>query len=330
MEKDPFNALAGNEKLKSFFRSAIKEGNLAHAYILEGEEGTGKRTLVRAIAVSMAGDGPEGERVAKGISQDVQEISVAKDKKTITVDAIRRLKADAYIAPGELSFKMYMIPEADKMNIQAQNAALKLLEEPPEGCYFFLLCHNSGALLPTVRSRAPVMRMERFSPEKTEELLRERQDCKALAQRDPALFESCVRNSGGSLGRAITLLTARQDPKQRSCTEELLEALTSPKLAGILGAVYKLPSKRQELAKTVEELAVAFRDMLLVRNKGEDASLLFFRSPEQAEKAGAHLTKIQMLALYSQMEQLGEQLERNINVQNARMALANGIYRIIT
>jgi hypothetical protein len=74
-------------------------------------------------------------------------------KKEITVDQIRELSMDAYILPNEADRKIYIIEEADRMNLNAQNAALKLLEEPPNGAVLLLCVMNPAALLPTVRSR---------------------------------------------------------------------------------------------------------------------------------------------------------------------------------
>ena len=76
-----------------------------------------------------------------------------KKKKQISVDQIRALSADACMLPNEAGRKVYIIEEAETMNPSAQNAALKLLEEPPLGAMFLLCCVNAMQLLPTVRSR---------------------------------------------------------------------------------------------------------------------------------------------------------------------------------
>lgn len=87
------------------------------------------------------------------LSQDVIDVLPEDGRQGVNVDAIREVRADAYITPGELDIKVYIIHDADKMNAAAQNALLKVLEEPPSAVHFILLCSNTAALLPTVRSR---------------------------------------------------------------------------------------------------------------------------------------------------------------------------------
>ena len=92
-------------------------------------------------------------KIRNGISQDVIDVLPEEGKQSVSVDVIRGVRSDAYITPGELDIKVYIIHYADKMNSQAQNALLKVLEEPPSAVRFMLLCSNTAALLPTVRSR---------------------------------------------------------------------------------------------------------------------------------------------------------------------------------
>lgn len=324
--KDPFDTLYGNEKLKAFFRTESESGRLAHAYILEGEEGSGRHTLALAVAQALARDTSEGEKITRGISPDVKEFGIAQDKKTFTVDVIRRLKADAAIKPNELPFKLYVISNTELMNTQAQNAALKLLEEPPEECYFFLLCQNASLLLPTVRSRAPILRMQRFMGEELTRYLLKNSRFAAVRESDPAFFEAALRGSGGSIGKAIALLGRKSGKEQDAALlEELFKVLSAPARADIFRLSYKLPGKRQELDDFAEQLQTIIRDLLLVRKGGDPALLLYFSSPEAAEEAGAALTADQMLALYHFLGELRGQLAKNINMQNARMAFAMGL-----
>ena len=97
-------------------------------------------------------------KVRRGIHPDVNRISPPLDdsgrpKKELLVDQIREMIADAYILPNEAERKVYIIEYAELMNVSAQNAALKLLEEPPAGAVILLCTLNPAALLPTVRSR---------------------------------------------------------------------------------------------------------------------------------------------------------------------------------
>ncbi len=119
--------------------------------------------LARAAVCSGTGPKPCGQcrdcrKAAAGVHPDVITVSRPEDsqgrpRREITVDQIRALSADALLLPNEAENKVYIIRDADKMNLAAQNAALKLLEEPPRSVRFFLCVTNAELLLPTVRSR---------------------------------------------------------------------------------------------------------------------------------------------------------------------------------
>lgn len=142
-------------------------GRLKQAYILSSpqrSEGVQAARRLAAAAVCTSGGAVpcmkcRGCRKAlEGIHPDVIALRRPMDdkgraKKEITVDQIRAMSADAYVLPNEAARKAYIIEDADMMNVQAQNAALKLLEEPPAGVMFILCVENSQLLLPTIRSR---------------------------------------------------------------------------------------------------------------------------------------------------------------------------------
>lgn len=121
------------------------------------------RRLAAEILCTSEGERPCGRcascgKIERNTHPDVFFISRLTDakgnpKRDIAVDQIREISADAYILPNEADRKVYIILEAEKMNTSAQNAALKLLEEPPNGAVLLLCTDNPAALLPTVRSR---------------------------------------------------------------------------------------------------------------------------------------------------------------------------------
>ena len=203
------------------------------------------------------------------------------------------------------------------MNVQAQNAALKILEEPPENTYFFLLCENASALLPTVRSRAPVLRMERFSDETVKRLL-----CA-----DPALSSKCtgdrlelaVKNCAGSYGAAVKMLEGDKEFLDREPVKDALKLLRLP--SDLLIALKNFPKSREEADAFLQMLQTALRDLTLLRSGGEEDRLLFFFSREEAEAYGKGLSKKQLFMIYDRVSALRKAAERNINLRNLRYAL---------
>lgn len=146
--------------------------NILHATLLTGEDSEALLAAAREMAQRLlCAEGHRGQdygscrccrRIFADIHPDISFIrrGFQKDGKTlraeIVVDQIREVAGDSVVLPHESDRKLYVFPEADAMNTSAQNALLKLLEEPPEGVYFLLCARNPEALLPTVRSRCGV------------------------------------------------------------------------------------------------------------------------------------------------------------------------------
>jgi len=141
---------------------------LSHAYILSSLDREAVLNLagqIAAAAVCQRGyDAPCGQcrdcrKAMAGLHPDIVHIRRQTDSKgqptgVLSVEQIRAMTADAYVLPNEAARKVYIVDEADTMKTpEAQNAALKTLEEPPRGVVFLLCVQNPGLLLPTVRSR---------------------------------------------------------------------------------------------------------------------------------------------------------------------------------
>ena len=136
--------------------------SIPHAVIVWGGSEEGRNAdayaIARATVCEASGKRPcltcaHCVKSAKGIHPDIITVERPGDKQSIIVDQIRAIREDAVVLPNEADKKAYIIRRADLMNTQAQNAFLKLLEEPPESSGFILVAEDPASLLPTVRSR---------------------------------------------------------------------------------------------------------------------------------------------------------------------------------
>lgn len=206
---------------------------LSHAYIISSSSQEERESLALSLAQKIlcgsAANRPCGvcrdcRKVKNGVHPDLGFVrrltdDKGKQKREIQVDQIRSMGADAYVLPNEASGKVYIIEDAETMNERAQNAALKLLEEPPEGVHFILCTANPERLLVTVRSRC------------TE--LHKNGDDKMpgdAAQKSADEFISCVES--GSASRLLAWCMANGDA-DNARTLDFLEAVKL-RLVGML------------------------------------------------------------------------------------------------
>ena len=203
-------SLLGNERLRSGLAAVFASGKLSHCYLLAGPAGSGKHSLARILAAAMectegdkrpCGRCPQCRKVLAGVHPDVITVDDPA-KKTVTVEMIRKARSDVYIKPNEGLRKVYLIPRAADMNPAAQNALLKVIEEPPDYAAFLLLTESAERLLPTIRSRSVLLRLSPLRPEQGMEALTQRFPDKSREE----LADAWSR-SEGFLGRAAQLLS---------------------------------------------------------------------------------------------------------------------------
>ncbi len=157
-------------KFKELISSAFDSGRLPHAIILEGANETKRMefadTLAKALVCSSelnekkpCGICPDCQKASSESHVDIKKVIGTNKSKTVSVDDIRRVRADAYVVPNEAERKVYIIANAHKMNETAMNAFLKVLEEPPKYVNFILECEDKAMLLQTVKSRCASFRL---------------------------------------------------------------------------------------------------------------------------------------------------------------------------
>lgn len=311
-----FKGLYGNERLKSYLSYSVIEKKLPHALIFEGVEGSGKQTA--ALLTLSAMEPSFADKIMKYGSPDVTLHTVPEGKKSIGVSSVRDIKYQAYIKPQELSFRAFIIDKAETMTAEAQNALLKIFEEPPANVFFFLLCDNASSLLSTVRSRAPMLRMEAFdNATLSDYLLGSNEKARKLYEKDVEAFTLLIRSSLGAIGEAERRLGETEDSAYvvKEKTDELIKLLSEGKSAEILCFFSSLKTSREELSLILLNLMTGIRDMLSVKY-GTNGEQLYFSSSEKAEDIAASFARQTLINLYHTAKELMETVsEINVNVQ---------------
>ena len=210
--------IVGHEKVKQLLRGSTESGHISHAYIFEGPSGVGRMTTAKAFAEEIVGAGGSfnAENHPDIIVVTNELYNSSKKQANVLVDTIRSMKADVYIKPYMSDRKVYIIPNADSMASPAQNSLLQVFEEPPEYCTIILIAQNSNSLLPTILSRASLIRFLPLETKKIEKYLKEKKGI------EDSLAKSISAMSGGSIGEAIALL---EDSEASALRAEVIDHL---------------------------------------------------------------------------------------------------------
>ncbi|MBQ7383692.1 MAG: hypothetical protein IJV72_02760 [Clostridia bacterium] len=329
--------IIANQSLRERLCSDILNGSLAHAYIIEGVKGSGKHSLARFSAAALScekkndvnlpfpcSECPSCRKILRGLSPDV--ITVGCDgKATMGVDSVRFLREDVYVVPNELEYKVYIIEDADRMTVQAQNAFLLTLEEPPSYAVFFLLCENAGVLLETIRSRAPILRTEPIARELIDEYIC-RTDRRAAQMKisAPSDYAQLLMSAKNGIGRALELL----EPKalapileERNLAKDFVYiAIDRPENEAALTLIAKMATKRDKLSGELTLIYTALRDLILTK-KSDNAPLCFYESRDAAIELCEKVSIYELIKLSEAVCAASDRISRNANVKLTLMAL---------
>lgn len=160
-----FQEIIGHNDIRNEIINSIECGRFAHAHIILGEDGIGKSLIAKEAAFKILDKEP-GKEYA-----DIIEFRLLKNKKSIGVEEIKSIIQEINIKPYEGDKKVIIIHNADYITIDAQNAFLKTVEEPPRGIFILLLCENIENLLDTIKSRCQIYKLHHLYKEEMEEFL---------------------------------------------------------------------------------------------------------------------------------------------------------------
>jgi len=244
----------------------------AHAYLFTGPSSVGKTTLALAFAQALncrAETRPCGRcRVcrltAQGRHPDVALIQASDG--TLKIDQIRELQRQAVLAPVEVRWRVFVIPNIERATREAANSLLKTLEEPPLHVVLLLTALDAEALLPTVVSRCQVISLRPLPVWQVRQALEERWNL------DPEQAVLLARLSGGRIGWAISALEDGATLERRRTALDTLVATLSADSIERLALAERLSKSRPTLEETLALWLSWWRDLLLLRNGlGEDA-----------------------------------------------------------
>ena len=265
-----FKDVVGHKNIIKYIESAVSADAVSHAYILNGERGSGKKMLANLFAMSLQCQNRQEDGDACGKCQSCKQavsgnhpdiIRVTHEKpNTISVDDIReQVNNDIVIKPYSSKYKIYIIPEADLMTVQAQNALLKTIEEPPEYAVIMLLTENAETLLPTIRSRCVMMKLRNIKDQLVKKYLMEQMEIPDYKA------DVCVAFAQGNMGKAIMLATSDHFNEIKEEAVHLLKNIDEMDVSELMEAVKKCMTYKLEINDYLDIIAIWYRDVLIYK-----------------------------------------------------------------
>lgn len=310
-----FKDIVGQEQMKEHMQGAIEQKKISHAYIINGENRSGKEFIAKifsqAILCEQGGKEPCGQchSCIQAESRNHPDIIFVSHEKpnVIGVDDIRDgINNTVMIKPYSSPYKIYIVQEAEKMTPQAQNALLKTLEEPPAYAVFILLVNTMESMLPTIVSRCVVLNMK---PVRDEEM--RRYLMKELQVPDYRA-EICIAFARGNVGRAKALASSEDFDKIRTEALSLLKNIYDMEIAEIVDSLKQIKEYGFDINDYLDIMAVWYRDVLLFKAT-HDLNHLIFRDEIQ------HIKKVAQRSDYEGIEEVINALEKAKNRLNFKV-----------
>lgn len=273
-----FRDIVGHEDIIRHFRSSIEMNRISHAYIINGEVDSGKKLLARAFAATLQCEKGETEacgvcksciKMASGNHPDIIWVTHEKPN-VISVDEVREQVVDSISTkPYESKYKIYIIPDAQYMNVQAQNAILKTIEEPPEYGIIILLTSNLGKILETVVSRCIVLNTK---PVRERDMLGYLTKKMGLTE-DRAYF--CLDFAQGNLGKAIKLAGNTEYVQVIDSVVEVMKKIQRLDVEELASAMEHIQKFKMSINDYMDLMMMWYRDVLMLKVTGNIDKLLF-------------------------------------------------------
>ena len=311
-----FKDVVGHSEIIQYIQNAVTEDKVSHAYILNGEKGSGKKMLAGLFAQTLqcekGGAEPcyECHSCKQAVSGNHPDIIWVTHEKpnSISVDDIRvQINGDIQVKPYNGKYKIYIVPDADMMTVQAQNALLKTIEEPPAYAVILLLVSNEGALLPTISSRCVTLNFKPVRDEVIKKYLMEELHVPDYQA------EVSVAFAQGNVGKAKQIATAEDFSDMMEAAFRILKKGKDMEVYEMVDAIKLLSEQKHTVYEYLDLFLVWFRDVLMFKATHEMDGLVF-RQEYNAIKNRADSSSYEGLEnIIKAIETAKARLQANVN-----------------
>ena len=315
-----FEEILGNEMVKDHFKRAIENHKISHAYILTGEAGMGRKSIANAFAMTLlcekGGSEPcmtchSCKQVMSGNHPDL--IYVKHEKPgSIGVDDVREQINDTImIRPYSSYYKIYIVDEAEKMTVQAQNALLKTIEEPPAYAVIILITTNQEAFLPTILSRCVQMKLKPLKDFTIKSYLTQNLH---IPEKDADI---CAAFARGNLGKAIHLASSDEFKELFQKVMVLVKNVGTMDISMLLDCIREMKEQNFDIGEVLDLMQLWYRDVLMFKVT-KDMNLLIFKDEyKMINETGEKVDYAGLEAILAAIDTARTRLNANVNMELA-------------
>lgn len=287
-----FRDIIGHQQIIEHLQNAIQLNKVSHAYIFNGEQGAGKKLLADTFAKTLQCREQGTEPCMKCQSCKQAEtrnqpdiIYVSHEKpNTVSVEDIReQLNGTISIKPYSSPYKIYIVDEAEKLTVQAQNALLKTIEEPPAYAVILLLTTNADAFLPTILSRCVVLNLKPVQDVLVKKYLMEQMEIPDYQA------DICVAFAQGNIGKAKKLASSENFTQIKDHALHLIKYIPDMEIYEIIEGIKSISEFKLDIHDYLDIIMIWYRDVLMFKAT-QDANMLVFEDEvntiqKQADKS---------------------------------------------
>ena len=308
-----FEKIRGQRFAKKYLSNSIKSNMISHAYMFEGPSGVGKNTMARELAATLL--------EMENLFNSPDYIEITPDGNSIKIAQIRKLQSDILVKPYK-SYKIYVIDEAQKMTVEAQNALLKTLEEPPKYAIIILITNNKESLLDTIKSRCEIIK---FTPIPLVEIA----DYLTQTGVDKNRASLLANFSRGSMQKAIELSESEDFHIMRDEVQKYVETFLTGSMLDIMDIQSSIEKYKDNITNVLDLLVNYFRDIMMVKENVDSSMIINLDRLVFIKNMSTKITYSQLSKIIDIIEETKNKLRSNCNFNISIQVMTLNIYEVI-
>ena len=308
-----FEKIRGQRFAKKYLSNSIKSNMISHAYMFEGPSGVGKNTMARELATTLL--------EMENLFNSPDYIEITPDGNSIKIAQIRKLQSDILVKPYK-SYKIYVIDEAQKMTVEAQNALLKTLEEPPKYAIIILITNNKESLLDTIKSRCEIIK---FTPIPLVEVA----DYLTQTGVDKNRASLLANFSRGSMQKAIELSESEDFHIMRDEVQKYVETFLTGSMLDIMDIQSSIEKYKDNITNVLDLLVNYFRDIMMVKENVYSSMIINLDRLVFIKNMSTKITYSQLSKIIDIIEETKNKLRSNCNFNISIQVMTLNIYEVI-